>query len=88
MNFITFNKYFSLYTKQDKKVMTKNNKPEKTIICTYPEYLPDPKYATYWLFCKYSLIKFKPFVNNMSKLTNKENPTEDDWISEWNSFKE
>ena len=56
--------------------MTKNDKSDLQITVTYPEYVPDKSYPTYWKYCKYSLIKLKAFKDNVNDLTGHDDPTE------------
>ena len=43
----------------------------------------------YWEYCKYSLISYKPFQNNINNLVgDKEDPEEEDWIYFWIKFRD
>ena len=53
----------------------------------YPYHLYNEQSVNYYKFCKYSLIKYKPFVNSIATLFDNEiDPAPELCIQKWNEF--
>jgi hypothetical protein len=60
---------------------------------TYVKIYPFEKFEsieseTYWKYCKYSLIVFKPFEDNERHLIDNNEPTPENWIKYWTEFRD
>lgn len=56
------------------------------IVKTFPTYSSDPKGPNYTKYCKYQLIKFKPWLNFIDTLWENDHPTDDTYISAYRDF--
>ena len=56
------------------------------IVKTFPNYSPDPKGPKYSLYCKYQLIKLKPWQNSPQNAWDNQPPCDDTYISAYHSF--
>ena len=64
-------------------------KREKTVTIFYPHIKSDANASTYPLYCKYSLIKFREWARDsadMHPYDGIENPTDQDYVSIWESY--
>jgi hypothetical protein len=78
MNLKLFYQYYSI-NPNTKKISEKKNIKDsyRTFVNVYPYVKFDSADSEkYWEYCKYSLITYKPFSNNINNLVNDiENPT-------------
>ena len=61
-------------------------RPKSVVVKTYPSLYPNPKKQNYYLFCKYQLIKYKPWRNYLHDAWGDVNATNQDFVSQWNTF--
>ena len=59
---------------------------KKIVLKTYPNYSNLPSNPNYGLFCKYQLLKYKPWSQTLSHAWNYEPETDDVFISYWDEF--
>ena len=52
----------------------------------FPNYSPNPKGKFYSLFCKYQLLKYKPWSNNPNNAWNSEEPSDQTYINAWHEY--
>ena len=52
----------------------------------FPNYSPNPKGKFSSLFCKYQLLKFKPWTNNPNNAWNSEEPCDQTYINAWHEY--
>ena len=58
------------------------------IVRTIPNYSSNPKGENYGLYCKYQLLKFKPWHHNPSKAWNDLEQCDQTYVSQWQNFLE
>lgn len=79
-NFVTFvSKFTFKYSKLQKRTKT-------VIVKTYPTYLSNPNNETYGLFCKYQLLKYKPWKDNANMAWDNLDKDDQTYITCWNQF--
>ena len=59
---------------------------KEVIVRAFPTVFSDPKGVQYALFCKYQLIKYKPWNNEISNAWDNEDISEEMFCEKWNSF--
>lgn len=52
----------------------------------FPNYSPNPKGKFYSLFCKYQLLRYKPWTNNPNNAWNSEEPSDQTYINAWHEY--
>ena len=80
LNFIQF---VSQYFVKD-CCLKKRTKP--VIVRTFPTYSSNPQSQYYGLFCKYQLLRYKPWINNYTSVWENEEEKDSTFISHWNQF--
>ena len=80
---INFIEFVSKYTVKEESL---HLKPKIVVVRTFPNYYSNPLSPYYGLFCKYQLMKFKPWNCKPSNLWNDEDETDETFITHWNLF--
>lgn len=85
MNLKLFYQYYSINENsniiQEKKTIQDSY---NTYVKVYPfEKFESIESETYWKYCKYSLIVYKPFEDNEGHLIDNHEPTPENWIKYW-----
>ena len=80
LNFIQF---VSQYFVKDNS-LKKRTKP--VIVRTFPTYSSNPQSQYYGLFCKYQLLRYKPWINNYTSVWESEEEKDSTLIFHWNQF--
>ena len=75
--------YVSQYT-EVRGELTKRRNPH--IVRTFPKISPNPGGPDFGKYCKYQLIKFKPWVGEPSNAWNNEKETDEMFINTYNLF--
>ena len=70
------------------KVVNKKlqSQPKNAVARTFPNYPPNPKSKTYRLYCKYQLLKYKPWKDSPNAAWGYLDPCDDNYISAWRDF--
>ena len=58
------------------------------VIKTYPNYSSSPKGPSYGLFCKYQLLRYKPWQHSVDNTWGNKEGTDSIYIEQWHSFLE
>ena len=56
------------------------------VLETFPNYSSNPKGPNYGLFCRYQLLRYKPWYNFVDDAWFSEEPSDSVYINQWNSF--
>ena len=80
MNFVEF---VSQYFVKD-SCLKKRNKP--VIVRTFPTYSSSPQSPNYGLFCKYQLLRYKPWLHHPGHAWTDEEENDSTFVSHWNQF--
>lgn len=56
------------------------------VLKTFPNYSSNPKGPNYGLFCRYQLLRYKPWYNSVDDAWCNEEPSDSVYINQWNSF--
>lgn len=80
MNLIQFASSYTIYRSN----LTKRSNP--VIVRTFPIYNPNPNSANYSLYCKYQLIKLKPWHTSPANAWENQPPSSDVFISSYREF--
>lgn len=80
LNFLEFASNFF----KGKAGINKRNSP--VVVKTYPTYSSNPKGPYYGLFCKYQLLKFKPWHNTFATAWDNQEGSEQVYVEAWHSF--
>lgn len=79
-NFIEFaSNYF-----QSKKGIKKRTSP--VVIKAYPNYSSSPKGPSYGLFCRYQLLRYKPWQHSVDNAWGDKEGSDSVYIDNWHSF--
>eukprot|EP00795_Rhopilema_esculentum_P003598 gene3598-13017_t len=72
------------------KFVVKNERLHKrksdVVVQTFPRYSSSPQSSNYGLYCKYQLLKYKPWSNTLSSAWNNEDDTNEVFVTHWNNF--
>ena len=72
------------------KFVVKNEKlhirKSDVVVQTFPRYSSSPKSSNYPLYCKYQLLKYKPWSGNPSSAWNNEDDSDEVFVTHWNNF--
>lgn len=79
-NFIEFASNFS------KAKLGLKRRGTPVVVKSYPNYSSNPKGPNYGSFCKYQLLKFKPWVNCLNNAWNNQEGCDSIYIETWHSF--
>ena len=79
-NLITF---FAKYIIIENEI---REREKEVIVRVFPNYSSDPKGIEYPLFCKYQLIKYKPWIVQISNAWDDEQSSDAVFCEKWNSF--
>ena len=79
----TFVQFASNYYKK-KQSVAKRSAP--VVLKTFPRCSSNPKGPNYDLYCKYQLLKYKPWLNKIEDAWCNENPTDNVFIEQWHTF--
>ncbi len=63
-----------------------NQKPKCVIVKTFPNYSSNPKGIYYGLFCKYQLLKYKPWANPVTNAWENLPDCDNTYIQCWSEF--
>lgn len=80
INFINF---FSCYDTTKKTIVKRKS---EIIVKTIPRYSSNPQSRNYGLFCKYQLIKYKPWQGTVTNCWNNEEESSSTFVFYWNAF--
>ena len=61
-------------------------RPKSIVLQTYPSYYSNPDSPHYPLFCKYQLIKYKPWEGRVCNVWGSEHESPETFCLKWNSF--
>ncbi|XP_066915540.1 uncharacterized protein [Clytia hemisphaerica] len=81
-NLIDFISKWKLNAK-DKKIQKRN---KSVVVRTFPNYSPNPKNGSYPLFCKFQLIKYKPWKDTTDTLWEGLQATNETFCQKWKEF--
>ena len=56
------------------------------VLKTFPTYSSNPKNPNYGLFCRYQLLRYKPWYNSVDDAWCNEEPSDSVYINQWHSF--
>lgn len=60
---------------------------EKNIVArVFPNYSPNPSGKNYSLYCKYQLLRYKPWHDSLNNVLGNENPNDSSYIAVWKEF--
>lgn len=79
-NLITFASKYTVYKSEPRR------RPKEVIIRTFPQYSPNPNDHNYSQYCKFQLIKYKPWKNNFNHAWSGHSDTEEGYIQAYHSF--
>ena len=71
---------------QTKTGIKKRNFP--VVVKTYPNYSSSPKGPSYGLFCRYQLLRYKPWQHSVGNAWGNKEETDSVYIDQWHSFLE
>lgn len=80
LNFVQFASSFC----KGKTGITKRN--ASVVIKTYPNYSSNPKGPSYGLFCKYQLLKYKPWLYSLNNAWENQEDCDSVYIETWGTF--
>ena len=80
LNLIQFVSQYSYYRGELRK------RPKTVIVRTFPTYSSDPHGVNYGQYCRYQLIKYKPWRSHISNLLGGNKDTDQQWIIAYNMF--
>ena len=80
MNFVQFATSFKLVSGKLEKL------PDNMIPRIFPTYSCNPKGPNFALYCKYQLLRYKPWKINENNVWDSEEPTDETFISSWHDF--
>lgn len=63
-------------------------RPFPVVIKTYPNYSSSPKGPSYGLFCKYQLLRYKPWQHSIDNAWGNKEGTDSIYIEQWHAFLE
>ena len=68
---------------KDKKIQKRK---KAVVVRTFPNYSPNPKNDSYPLFCKFQLIKYKPWNDSVDSLWEGLQATNETYCQKWKEF--
>ena len=81
MNFVQFATMYKVVNNQLVKL------PENVIPRIFPTYSSNPKGQNFGLYCKYQLLRYKPWRRSQNNAWgDQEDPTDDTFINCWQAF--
>ena len=80
-----FVKFVATFYFRDDKIKRRKN---EVVVKTFPSYNSNPKSSNYGLFCKFQLLKYKPWSVEPSNAWNNEEPSDETFSSYWQTFLE
>ena len=79
-NFVQFaSNYF-----KTKLAIAKRSTP--VVLKTFPNYSSNPNNPNYGLFCRYQLLRYRPWYNSVNDAWSNEEPSDAVYINQWDSF--
>ena len=89
-NLMSMNFYdFALKYQMSKKTIKLRPNQETVVIQIFQKFSASPKNATYYLYCKYQLLRYKPWqTNHNNALIRGCQDNEEGWIRSWIAFLE
>lgn len=78
-----FVKFVSMFTLKGKKLTRKS---KDVIVKTYPNYSSSPTNPHYGLFCKYQLLKYKPWKGTPTMAWNNFEQNDETFITSWKQY--
>ena len=80
MNFVQFATTFKLNNSKLEKL------PDNVIPRIWPTYSCNPKGPNFSLYCKYQLLRYKPWIISENNVWGSDEPTDETFISSWHDF--
>ena len=80
MNFVQFATTYKVVNNELTKL------PENIIPRIFPTYSPNPKGPNFGLYCKYQLLRYKPWKTNQNNAWGDQEPTDEVLINCWHEF--
>ncbi len=80
MNFVQFATTYKVVNNELTKL------PENLIPRIFPTYSPNPKGPNFGLYCKYQLLRYKPWQATQNNAWGDQEPTDDVLINSWQEF--
>jgi DNA replication protein DnaC len=80
MNFVQFATTYKVVNNELTKL------PENVIPRIFPTYSPNPKGPNFGLYCKYQLLRYKPWRTTQNNAWGDQEPTDDIFINSWQEF--
>lgn len=80
MNFLDFATHYKVTNGKLQK------QPDNIVPIVFPEYSPNPKGQNFSMFCKFQLLKYKPWENCINDIWGNLNPDDQMYITEWHNF--
>ena len=80
MNFVQFATTFKVVNNELTKL------PKNVIPRIFPTYSPNPKGANFGLYCKYQLLRYKPWATTETNAWGNDQPTDQILINHWQEF--
>ena len=82
MNFVDFTTKYKVVKKQLIR------QPNNFVPCIFPTYSSNPKGVNFPLYCKYQLLRYKPWVVDQSNAWDNYEPSDEIYITAWKHFLE
>lgn len=83
MNFVQF---ATTYKVVNAKLTKLTKLPNNVIPRIFPTYSSNPKGPNFPIYCKYQLLRYKPWILTQNKAWGNQNPSPDIFISWWHEF--
>ena len=80
MNFVQFTKTFKVVNNELTKL------PENVIPRIFPTYFSNPKGPNFGFYCKYQLLRYKPWQMTQNHAWDDQEPTDEILINCWHKF--
>ena len=78
-------KFVAIFCFRDDEIKRRKN---EVVVKTFPTYNSNPKSSNYGLFCKFQLLKYKPWSVQPSNAWNNEESSDETFASYWQTFLE
>ena len=80
MNFVQFATTYKVVNNKLTKL------PENVVPRIFPTYSPNPKGPNFGLYCKYQLLRYKPYNTTQNNAWGDQEPTDEILINHWQEF--
>ena len=80
MNFVQFATTYKVINNELKRL------PENVVPRIFPTYSPNPKGPNFGLYCKYQLLRYKPWTTTQNNAWGDQEPTDEVLVNNWQEF--